>query len=90
MVQLLLGFLLLGLFELVHSDASDSIKFDGLFEKFYVAFRLRGLQAFTGWPNCGRVSGILWAPAMIVEGVIGARRGVEEPRRFVAKMIIYL
>lgn len=87
MVQFLLGFLLLGLFELVHSDAPDYIEFDGLFEKIHVAFRV---AAFTGWPNCGRVSGILWAPAMIVEGVIGSRRGVEEPRRFVAKMIIYL
>lgn len=74
----LVFFFLLGMREPVNSadDALAYIEFDGLFEKFYVAFRLRGLQAFTGWPDYGRVSGILWAPAMIVEGVIGARRGV--------------
>lgn len=53
----LLDFVLLGSFKLVHSDASDSIEFDGLFEKFYVAFRLRGLQAFTGWPDYGACLG---------------------------------
>lgn len=70
---------MLGFLELVHSGSSpDFIEFDGLFEKFYVASRPRGLQAFTGWPDYWGVSRVYFGrSAIIVEGLIGARRGVE-------------